>query len=220
MSVQARDRYVASLTEAESLLDEARAEYQAAQEVTASFGEEALSGLLDIFNMDGGNDGGGLFGALEPQTGVPEHSPVQPDPSQPAPAADPFAFMQTPPAAVAVTAPAETPPAPDFNPFGFMGTEQQAPQPAQTAADLPAHAWLIRGGEVTAGPTDSGVTRIAAILERAEDLGIHRLRFEDAEWSWGAERERGDDPARGWRLSRAADSASLELGNGGWLRGD
>lgn len=53
MSAEARERYAQTLTEAESLLGEAHAEYEAAQKVTATFGEEALDGLLDVFDFGG-----------------------------------------------------------------------------------------------------------------------------------------------------------------------
>ena len=51
MSPEARERYVQTLEEAEALLGEARAEFQAAQEVTATFGEGALNDLLDVFDF-------------------------------------------------------------------------------------------------------------------------------------------------------------------------
>ncbi|GAA5514353.1 hypothetical protein Dcar01_03108 [Deinococcus carri] len=69
MSADARERYAQTLTDAEALLAEAHAEYQAAQEVTASFGADALSGLLNVFDFGGGAGGdaaGGLFGAAAP----------------------------------------------------------------------------------------------------------------------------------------------------------
>ncbi|WP_051935477.1 hypothetical protein [Deinococcus sp. YIM 77859] len=53
MSADARERYAQTLEGAEALLAEAHAEYRAAQEVTASFGAEALSGLLDVFDLGG-----------------------------------------------------------------------------------------------------------------------------------------------------------------------
>ncbi|KEF35764.1 hypothetical protein RDMS_00170 [Deinococcus sp. RL] len=53
MSALARERYAQTLTDAEALLAEARAEYEAAQQVTASFGADALSGLLDVFDLGG-----------------------------------------------------------------------------------------------------------------------------------------------------------------------
>ncbi len=52
MSMQAHDRYAQTLIEAESLLQEAHAEYRAAQQVTATFGADALNGLLDVFDFD------------------------------------------------------------------------------------------------------------------------------------------------------------------------
>lgn len=54
MSGQARERYAQTLTDAEALLTEARAEYQAAQEVTSTFGQDALSDLLDVFDFGAG----------------------------------------------------------------------------------------------------------------------------------------------------------------------
>ncbi|RJF72254.1 hypothetical protein D3875_12520 [Deinococcus cavernae] len=68
MSAQARERYALSLTDAEALLAEARAEYQAAQEVTATFGQDALSDLLDVFNL--GSEIGGDAGGAGSSTGT------------------------------------------------------------------------------------------------------------------------------------------------------
>lgn len=95
MSVEARERYAHTLTDAEGLLAEARAEYQAAQEVTASFGEDALSGLLDVFDFggDAGGAGGGLFGDLGgPETAPPLHLP----PRRPAPTSPPSPALLRP----------------------------------------------------------------------------------------------------------------------------
>ncbi|MFC4640511.1 hypothetical protein [Deinococcus hohokamensis] len=61
MSAEARERYAQALEEAEALLAEAHAEYRAAQEVTSTFGQDALSGLLGVFDV-GGGAGGDLFG--------------------------------------------------------------------------------------------------------------------------------------------------------------
>lgn len=52
MSAAARARYAQTLGDAETLLAEAQAEYRAAQEVTATFGDDALSGLLGVFELD------------------------------------------------------------------------------------------------------------------------------------------------------------------------
>lgn len=65
MSPQARTRYAQTLEGAEALLIEARAEYEAAQQVTATFGEDALSGLLDLFDL-GGDAGAGEAVAADP----------------------------------------------------------------------------------------------------------------------------------------------------------
>lgn len=54
MSAEARKKYQQTIKEAESLLSEARAEYQAAQEITSTFGSDALSGLLDVFDFEEG----------------------------------------------------------------------------------------------------------------------------------------------------------------------
>ncbi|GMA15694.1 hypothetical protein E5F05_05940 [Deinococcus metallilatus] len=78
MSADARERYAQSLEGAEALLAEARAEYQAAQEVTASFGADALSGLLDVFDFGGGT-GGDLFGTAAPAEQTPESSDLPDD---------------------------------------------------------------------------------------------------------------------------------------------
>ncbi|MBB5364887.1 hypothetical protein HNQ08_004000 [Deinococcus humi] len=61
MSATARARYAQTLNDAETLLAEAQAEYRAAQEVTATFGNDALSGLLGVFE----------FGALEEEEPTP-----------------------------------------------------------------------------------------------------------------------------------------------------
>lgn len=66
MSASARQRYATTLEEAEALLNEAEAEYRAAQEVTASFGEEALSGLLDVFDFGVGDSAGTSEGLFNP----------------------------------------------------------------------------------------------------------------------------------------------------------
>ncbi|ACO44848.1 hypothetical protein DEDE109153_12620 [Deinococcus deserti] len=63
MSAEARERYAQALEEAEALLTEAHAEYRAAQEVTSTFGQDALSGLLGVFDMGGGDND--LFGGVE-----------------------------------------------------------------------------------------------------------------------------------------------------------
>jgi hypothetical protein len=71
MSADARERYAQSLEEAEALLVEAHAEYQAAQEVTASFGADALSGLLGVFDF-GGSETAPVADAPAPTSTLPD----------------------------------------------------------------------------------------------------------------------------------------------------
>lgn len=70
MSAQARERYAQTVTEAEALLTEARAEYQAAQELTSTFGQDALSDLLDVFDV-GGDGADNLFAGPAPEAPKP-----------------------------------------------------------------------------------------------------------------------------------------------------
>ncbi|GHG03953.1 hypothetical protein GCM10017783_15650 [Deinococcus piscis] len=229
LSAQARERYVQTLTEAEALLDEAHAEHQAAQEVTASFGEDALSDLLGIFDLEGTEDSAAsdLFeiDANEPEPGsdllVDEHSQVT-APSEtsasdaPANAAEsgfnPFAFLPG-------AAPAE-----DTSSKAALHAEADDSSPAMSITEppmtepehLPEHAWLITHGQRQAGSPDYTAERLAPLLESAAELGITRLRFEDSDWSWSARRS----AAGTWRLARAADAATLELNHGAWLKQD
>ncbi|WP_369814999.1 hypothetical protein [Deinococcus sp. Leaf326] len=75
MSPQARTRYAQTLEGAEALLIEARAEYEAAQQVTSTFGEDALSGLLGLFDLGGDADAP----ELAPATGSSEDAPARRD---------------------------------------------------------------------------------------------------------------------------------------------
>ncbi|WP_407569768.1 hypothetical protein [Deinococcus altitudinis] len=52
LSSDARARYLQTLENAEALLTEAHAEFQAARDVTATFGADALSDLLGVFDPD------------------------------------------------------------------------------------------------------------------------------------------------------------------------
>lgn len=59
LSIEARGKYEDTLVQAEALLGEARAEFEAARELTSTFGADALEGLLGVF--DSGGALGGLF---------------------------------------------------------------------------------------------------------------------------------------------------------------
>ncbi|ANE44554.1 coiled-coil domain-containing protein [Deinococcus puniceus] len=79
MSADARDNYAQTLADAEAMLQEARAEYRAAQEVTSTFGADALSGLLDVFDFGGGTGGeGGAFGM---EAALPASASASPRPN-------------------------------------------------------------------------------------------------------------------------------------------
>ncbi|MFC4426883.1 hypothetical protein [Deinococcus navajonensis] len=87
MSAEARERYAQALEEAEALLAEAHAEYRAAQEVTSTFGQDALSGLLGVFDV-----GGDIFGgALDSAPAGPTAASASFDPGFGFPAAAPLA---------------------------------------------------------------------------------------------------------------------------------
>ena len=217
LSAQARERYVQTLTEAEALLDEARAEYAAAQEVTASFGEDALSDLLGIFDVGlaedaaataadtGASDLGGFFD-VEASDAHPSQELLVREPAAPAPpASEPVQDLQAAPEPAASAVAGAS-----FNPFAFMGA------PVAEAGPVPASSWLVVAGRIQGGKSDLAAERLAPLLDNAADLGITRLRFEDMNWSWGARRTSGGI----WRLSRAPDAATLELNSGAWLKED
>ncbi|ADY26992.1 hypothetical protein Deipr_1860 [Deinococcus proteolyticus MRP] len=234
LSVQARERYLQTLTEAEALLDEARAEHAAAQEVTASFGEDALSGLLDIFDLESAESGLFDVDASEPEPGSDllvggknEDEDLRPGTGtgsgdsagaagSPGTAAgadtggfNPFAFLSG--TSAAASHPADSLPA-----AASAEPGDAAPPPLTEAQHLPEHAWLIAHGRRQAGQPDHAAERLAPLLQSAAELGITRLRFEDGDWSWSARQS----PAGTWRLARAADAATLELNSGAWLKQD
>lgn len=204
MSADARERYAQTLDGAEALLGEARAEYEAAQKVTATFGEDALDNLLDVFDfggesLDDAPGGSGLFGgALAPTSSVDE--PLAPaKPAEPA-SSDPFAAL-----------------------LGLStGASASAAQPASvpdaaSSLSLPAGAradiWQVRGSAVVAGPEDGAAQGVAALLAQADALGLYRLDMGDDAHVWSA-RAAGEGE---WRLARAADWDSLDDDAGPWL---
>ncbi|PYE55694.1 hypothetical protein [Deinococcus yavapaiensis] len=67
LSIEARAKYEKAIVQAEALLGEARAEFQAARELTSTFGADALSDLLGVFDASGG----GLFGEPTPPPADP-----------------------------------------------------------------------------------------------------------------------------------------------------
>ncbi|THF85356.1 hypothetical protein E7T09_17075 [Deinococcus sp. KSM4-11] len=191
MSAAARARYGQTLVEAEALLAEAQAEFRAAQEVTATFGQDALSGLLDVFNLDGGDAPDPLATAVPPS--APVVSAPGEQPQAPASIGDLLAGLGQ---------------------FGEPPARSTAAPETATPPALPEDAWLVRGGQISSGMTDPGAAGVAALLAHAETLGLRRLDMADAMSVWSA--RRSDD---GWRLGRAEDWEALDERTGAWLDG-
>jgi len=82
LSSDARTRYLQTLESAEALLTEAQAEFQAAREVTATFGADALSDLLGVFDSDAFEQNDVATDLLSTESSAPIHT----DPAPPAPA--------------------------------------------------------------------------------------------------------------------------------------
>lgn len=158
MSADARERYAQALEGAEALLAEARAEYQAAQEVTASFGADALSGLLGVFD----------FGEAEAA------APASP---APAPMSMPTGPTFSLPAGLLGSAPQSEAPQP-----GSAEPDAAESDPAE----LPHDTWRVRGGRLVAGPGDAAAQGVAALLAQADDLGARTLRLDDDRAAWAA----------------------------------
>lgn len=222
MSAQARERYEQTLHDAEALLAEAHAEYRAAQEVTATFGQDALSGLLDVFDFQESSildtDPGPAIAARTDPFGF---ASAPPSPAQPSPAvSNPAASDPAIPAASAaslfdtllsggaapVTTP--TPTTPDHTPapgsaFSFTGTA-----PAE-----PVETWLFVHGQIQHGAHTLAAQGMGALLQQASALGLHRLDMGDASHVWSA---RSSTPGE-WRVGRALNWTDLDEQVGPWL---
>ncbi|AKH17040.1 MULTISPECIES: hypothetical protein [Deinococcus] len=222
MSAQARERYEQTLHDAEALLAEAHAEYRAAQEVTATFGQDALSGLLDVFDFQESSildtDPGPAIAARTDPFGF---ASAPPSPAQPSPAvSNPAASDPAIPAASAaslfdtllsggaapVTTP--TPTTPDHTPapssaFSFTGTA-----PAE-----PVETWLFVQGQIQHGAHTLAAQGMGALLQQASALGLHRLDMGDASHVWSA---RSSTPGE-WRVGRALNWTDLDEQVGPWL---
>ena len=216
MSAQARERYEQTLHDAEALLAEAHAEYRAAQEVTATFGQDALSGLLDVFDFEEATDTN-LFAAAPDPSAAPL-PPVNITPSntgQVAPSAsslfDTLLSSITPGGATPASAPvaggSASTPAPTGFPTSFSLPDTTAP--SQEAVET----WLFQGGQIQHGPQDTAAQGMAALLAQASALGLQRLDMNDAAHVWSA---RSSAPGE-WRLGRAVTWTALDERVGPWL---
>lgn len=189
MSADARARYAQTLEGAEALLAEARAEYQAAQEVTASFGADALSGLLGMFDLGGPE-------AVPETAGAPAPAPTFP-----------------PTFALPVGLLGAAPPSGTGASLDQPSPDQ--PSPDQSTADLPYDTWRVRGGRLVEGPGDPAAQGVAALLAQADDLGARSLRLDDDRAAWAARLE----GAGVWRLARGPNAGAIDDRVGEWLAG-
>lgn len=217
MSAQARERYEQTLLDAEALLAEAHAEYRAAQEVTATFGQDALSGLLDVFDFEEAADTSLLAAAPTPAPdpfaalGTLPAAPVTPPATAPAPAPtlsasalfDTLLSSIGTPAAAPASAPAE----PDASAAGF--SLPQVPTPDSEAVDT----WLFQHGQIHHGPHEPVAQGMLALLTQATALGLQRLDMNDATHVWSA---RSSAPGE-WRIGRAVTWTALDERVGPWL---
>ncbi|WP_232337873.1 hypothetical protein [Deinococcus arboris] len=187
LSAQARERYAQTLTDAEALLTEAHAEYRAAQEVTSTFGQDALSGLLDVFDFEENS----LLAAS------PEPSP----------------FALTPPPPVAPTTPAVTPASLFDTLLSAPVTPPPSEMPAPTAPTESAETWTFEGSQIRQGAHTLAAQGLATLLTQATALGLHRLDMGDATHVWSA---RSTVPGE-WRVGRAQNWTDLDEQVGAWL---
>lgn len=232
MSAGARERYAQTLEGAEALLSEARAEYEAAQKVTATFGEAALDDLLDVFDFGGeslddapGGQGEGLFGS-GPASGATGWPGLVPQGADEPPARDldhaELASSALLSASPTSTAPASTPAASaGSDPFaallalgaaGAPKEENRVPAVRGLPAGVRAEVWQVSAGELRAGTPAAAAQGMAILLAQAAALGLYRLDMADDTHVWSARSVGGD----GWRLARAADWDSLDDA-GTWL---
>ncbi|WP_261664656.1 hypothetical protein [Deinococcus sp. Marseille-Q6407] len=249
LSAQARGRYVQTLTEAEALLDEARAEYQAAQEVTASFGEDALSDLLGIFDLEGEGGSDGLFDVdtSEPEPGadllVSDAAPAASAPGQAEPRAGGGHASETATAAASDGS---------FNPFAFLGGAAATTSPAAVSESDPIEPTepdpAAAATEAETAPTtddQAGAAALTRPLPPSAWLFTADGQLQGGQPNHAAERvaslleraaalgirrmrfEDSDwswsarrSASGSWRLARAADAATLELNSGAWLKED
>lgn len=198
MSAQARERYEQTLLDAEALLQEAHAEYRAAQEVTATFGQDALSGLLDVFDVGDGATSGVLGGASLHST---QSAALTTDSllaglglgSMAAPT-----LTSTPP----TTANPET--AFQFN-FDALSaavtpqTPEAVPQPLPESAALPetqeipeaqeiTEAWDIKGLIILNGPPIPESSALVGLIAQADQLHVKHLNLSSDTHQWEAQR--------------------------------
>jgi len=171
LSNDARERYLQTLESAEALLTEAHAEFQAAREVTATFGADALSDLLGVFDSDVFDQHDAAADLLSTVSGAPATTPelTLPSASKPdgalgaAPSGDPFglngllgATSSPAPDSTSMAAQAEAGNVGKAAPFSLAGVTASAAADDGTRS-VPdgslqiIRVWLVERGQVTQG---------------------------------------------------------------------
>lgn len=241
LSSDARERYLQTLESAEALLTEAHAEFQAAREVTATFGADALSNLLGVFDSDVFDQHDPAADLLSTVSGAPVATPeltlaTPPqgtagpgDASNAAASDDPFGLKgllgasPSPAPAVPVEAGAGSahPPVP-FPLAGVTASAAASPTPDGTVQIV--RVWLVERGQVTQGDLspvgpwhtetdcEADVLRLAWLISQAAELGPSRLSLDVAGRCWLALPRPGDAAL----VVCAPDQRQAEEAAGSW----
>ena len=203
LSSDARGRYIQTLESAEALLSEAQAEFQAARDVTATFGADALSDLLGVFDSEAFESRDIGAELLSTESFVPAATVFAPVVSPLSPSAQIGAASQSPEVS--------------NDPFGLGGLLKAAAAPAASSAglfaatlkDAPEHhqtgqtaalpvvrTWLVERGHVTEGDLspanlwatetdcESDVLRLAWLAAQASDMNPTLLSLEIGGRCW------------------------------------
>ncbi len=203
LSSDARGRYIQTLESAEGLLSEAQAEFQAARDVTATFGADALSDLLGVFDSEAFESRDIGAELLSTESFVPAATVFAPVVSPLSPSAQIGAASQSPEVS--------------NDPFGLGGLLKAAAAPAASSAglfaatlkDAPEHhqtgqtaalpvvrTWLVERGHVTEGDLspanlwatetdcESDVLRLAWLAAQASDMNPTLLSLEIGGRCW------------------------------------
>ena len=209
LSSDARGRYIQTLESAEGLLSEAQAEFQAARDVTATFGADALSDLLGVFDSEAFESRDIGAELLSTESFVPAATVFAPVVSPLSPSAQIGAASQ-------INAVSQSPEVSN-DPFGLGGLLKVAAAPAASSAglfaatlkDAPDHhqtgqtaalpvvrTWLVERGHVTEGDLSPGnlwatetdcesdVLRLAWLAGQASDMNPTLLSLEIGGRCW------------------------------------
>ena len=214
LSSGARASYLQTLENAEALLTEAHAEFQAARDVTATFGADALSSLLGVFDPDAFDqqDGSDLFttsGSAAGSDALTESTPAYTGHTDPHPTDDPFGL---------VLAATDTPLGHPASSLTLPGFETSQPFPVASAEFGRQSSGLQHSGQQhsgqygfgTTGPQTAGGHVAVGPMELVSGL-IRSWLVEDGTVT------QGDlSPAGDWRTETDCEADVLRLA---WLAG-